>query len=356
MLHSSDSELERMDNMAYTNQTEYYGLPQYVGSDRASWTDTNEGFAAVDTALHTAVTESAQAKTDIDRIDESLIDTIDDVAENATEISSLKRRVAVTETAIAQNTADITDVRQDLQDNIESNHELSATSTHSYAIGDYFYYNDVLYKATAVINIGDTIVPNTNCSATTVMDEMATIVPTPGQIDADDVVFNNMASGLSATDVQAAVDELADEKIDTFAGTVTDADSNTYTAVTADGIAYDATNEQLLLKVNGADTVIPFSKSGNVIPFLAWGDSAGTIASVDAVGGVDTSGQLFYGADQTALSNCDFGTVIYGSTVTFKVIVPGTYSFNGAAPVAKTVNETFSAPITTHHFLVIKTA
>lgn len=51
-------------------------------------------------------------------------------------------------------------------------------------------------------------------------------------------------------------------KIDTFSGQVEDAEQTSYTAVTADGIAYDETNQQLLLKVDGADTVIPFSRGG----------------------------------------------------------------------------------------------
>lgn len=51
-------------------------------------------------------------------------------------------------------------------------------------------------------------------------------------------------------------------KIDTDAGTFEDAEHNTYTGVTTDMISYDATNNQLLLKVGGADSVIPFSSGG----------------------------------------------------------------------------------------------
>lgn len=50
--------------------------------------------------------------------------------------------------------------------------EKTATSTHYYAVGSYFIYNDILYKATAIINVDDTIVPNVNCAATNVTTQL----------------------------------------------------------------------------------------------------------------------------------------------------------------------------------------
>lgn len=55
--------------MAYTNQTEYYHLPQYLGSDRLNvLTDTNEAYETIDTALH-------GLQEDIDAIDVSVSTT-----------------------------------------------------------------------------------------------------------------------------------------------------------------------------------------------------------------------------------------------------------------------------------------
>lgn len=59
----------------------------------------------------------------------------------------------------------------------------------------------------------------------------------------------------------STVKEALDERITTDDGTFTDASSNTYTGVTVDMLSYDATNNQLLMKVDGADTVIPFKRS-----------------------------------------------------------------------------------------------
>lgn len=43
--------------------------------------------------------------------------------------------------------------------------ETTATASQPYAIGEEFYYNNILYVATASIAVGGTITPNTNCTA-----------------------------------------------------------------------------------------------------------------------------------------------------------------------------------------------
>ena len=58
---------------------------------------------------------------------------------------------------------------------IESSVEATTASAHAYAVGDYFIYNNTLYAVTAAIAVGDTITPGTNCTATTVMDELANV-------------------------------------------------------------------------------------------------------------------------------------------------------------------------------------
>ena len=54
--------------------------------------------------------------------------------------------------------------------------EASTTATSPHAIGDCFWLNNTLYKATAAITINDTITPGTNCDPTTVLDEIAASV------------------------------------------------------------------------------------------------------------------------------------------------------------------------------------
>ena len=192
--------------MSYTTGTTHYNLPQTVGSDKRDWTDTNEAFSDVDAALWEAHQGATQAALDIASINSEIQTITGKQADDEADIATISGKVSTLETTVANHTTQIGDVRRDLQDNIESLREDTATSTHAYEIGDYFYYNDVLFKATAQIAIGATIVPNTNCTGVTVMDELKN--GGAGSVAAEDVSYNNTTSGLTATDVQAAIDEV----------------------------------------------------------------------------------------------------------------------------------------------------
>ena len=49
------------------------------------------------------------------------------------------------------------------------------TAAHNYAVGAYLVHNGTLYKVTSAIAVGESITPGTNCTATTVMAELAAI-------------------------------------------------------------------------------------------------------------------------------------------------------------------------------------
>lgn len=158
--------------MSYATGTTHYNLPQTVGSDKRDWTDTNQAFSDIDAAIYGAAQGASAATSAIETINGQIETITAAQAVDEGNISTLSGKVSTLESTVGTQAAAIADVRQDLQDNIESNHEASATSTHAYEIGDTFYYNDVLYKATAQIAIGGTIVPSTNCTAVTVMSEI----------------------------------------------------------------------------------------------------------------------------------------------------------------------------------------
>lgn len=224
--------------MSYASGTTHYNLPQTIGSDKRDWTDTNQAFADVDAALYAAAQGAESAASAISSIQSDITTIQGKQSTDEGNITTLQGKVSTLESTVSGQGTEINDVRRDLQDNIESKHEASATSTHAYAIDDTFYYNDVLYKATAVINIGDTIVPNTNCTGITVMSEIQSGAAAPS---AADVSYDNTTSGLTADDVQEAVDELA--------GAVDDIDIR-YTA--ANGAEWSP---------RGAGTWNPFSSS-----------------------------------------------------------------------------------------------
>lgn len=78
--------------------------------------------------------------------------------------------------------------------------EYTDTASKAYAVGDYLVYDSKFYKVTSAIAQGDTIVPDTNVVKTTVADEFS---------NASNVAYDNTESGLEATDVQDALDEIA---------------------------------------------------------------------------------------------------------------------------------------------------
>ena len=97
--------------------------------------------------------------------------------------------------------------------------------------------------------------------------------------DAEHTSYDNTESGLTSDNVQGAIDEINDNltaKVTKFSGTDS---GNTY--VTVDGLAYDATNKKLGLKVNGADTVIPFSGDDISIYDMGWTAGYGANATIN---------------------------------------------------------------------------
>lgn len=160
--------------MSYLNGTTHYNLPQTVGTDKRDWFDTNAAFAAVDAALYAAATGQASDAEAITALQQTVAGQATDIAALQTASNSHAASISALQTTVNGQATQIADVRQDAEDMITANNEgAAATSTRAYAVGDYFIYNDVMYKATAAIAIGGTIVPNTNCVATNVDTELS---------------------------------------------------------------------------------------------------------------------------------------------------------------------------------------
>ena len=145
--------------MSYVNGTEHYNLPRTVGTDKRDWFDTNAAFAAIDAALYAAATGQAADAEAISTINGQITTIQGDITSLQGTASGHTTQISALQTSVSGLSNTVADVRQDAEDMISAYNEGAAeTSTHAYAIGDYFIYNDVLYKATAVIAIGDTIV------------------------------------------------------------------------------------------------------------------------------------------------------------------------------------------------------
>ena len=158
--------------MSYAKGTTHYNLPLTEGSDKRDWFDTNEPYTQIDAALHTAVEDTDTLKSEVATLQS-------DMTEAQTDIKDIKAydalndvKVSALQTLTAQHTVDIEDVRQDSEDMICAIEEGSATASYAHAVGEYFRYNDTLYITTVAINVGDTIVPDVNCSTTDIVSKL----------------------------------------------------------------------------------------------------------------------------------------------------------------------------------------
>lgn len=207
--------------MSYANGTTHYNLPQTLGTDKRDWFDTNQAFADIDAAIYGAVQNASQAVTDLSALTTRVGAAENDIDTLETAIGTHTSQISAMQTSITQIGNAVTDNKQDVLDMIESTQEASATATYAHAVDSYFIYNDTLYVTTVAIAAGDTIVPNTNCETTDIGTVLGQLNTALAGIDASDVDYDNTNSGLSATDVQGAVDEINSALIDIKSTTVT---------------------------------------------------------------------------------------------------------------------------------------
>lgn len=156
----------------YTNETTHFGIPLPLGSDLTTPMDYNTAFEAVDEALFESQGDASAANANAAAAVETANATSEALGTLSTTVGGHTSQIAALGARMTNAENNIDDVRSDLEDMITAYNEPTATSTHVYSAGDYFIYNDVLYKATTSISIGETIVPNTNCMATNVTTEV----------------------------------------------------------------------------------------------------------------------------------------------------------------------------------------
>ena len=202
--------------MASTNYTTHYSIPLPLGTDLTTPMDYNESAEAVDAALFAAETDAGSASEAAANAIDIANAASDAVSDIASDLSIEKAKIVVLQTRVASMENEIDDVRSDAEDAICAYNEPTATSSHAYAIGDYFFYNDTLFKATVPIAIGDTIVANTNCVATNVMSEISSNVGDLANLTTTDkssavAAINEVNEGLSnKVDILGSVQVIAD--------------------------------------------------------------------------------------------------------------------------------------------------
>ncbi len=166
--------------MAYTNETTHFGFPLPLGTDLTVPMDYNESLEAADASLFEAQTNAAGAVGTAGNA-LTVANEAKTEAQSATATANSATATAnAAATAANEAVAAVAEAKDDALDMICAVVEETATAQYKHeptkgGLNYYFRYNDILYKTTAVINVGETIVPNTNCAATNVATEIAQI-------------------------------------------------------------------------------------------------------------------------------------------------------------------------------------
>lgn len=158
--------------MSHTNSTTYYGLPQFVTTDKPAWlTDVNTAFAAVDTGIHNAKSAADAAQSDATQ-------ALSDAATAGTTATTADSKGSGAVASIAEN--------------------FEATDT--YEVGDIVMYNNLLYKCHTAVIVPGSWTGSVNWTRTTIDEITADIPKNLGDLnnvsistasDGDSLTYNN---------------------------------------------------------------------------------------------------------------------------------------------------------------------
>lgn len=166
--------------MSHTNSTANYQLPQFLGTDKPAWlTDVNQAYADIDTTMKANEVLAGQANA-LATQNASAIST------QSGQISTLSTKVTALETAQPTDEAQIETNRQNIATNAQNIVEIDNRLGH-----------------TSIATIGDGTVTG---AIDDLQGQIENIHPVA---DASDVDYDNQTSGLTATNVQDAIDEIA---------------------------------------------------------------------------------------------------------------------------------------------------
>lgn len=186
--------------MSATNATTYYELPVFVATDKPAWlTDWNGAMNAIDTAIKEALTAGENAQTTANTATTSIATINDSLTTINTSLSTLTSTV----TGLVGSVNTINSL-------IGNGEPTTSDKTLIGAINE-IYGMITGGGGGAEIQAQNVVYDNTTSGLTaddvqSAIDEVNSKISTP---EADDVTYDNTSSGLTATNVQSAIDELA---------------------------------------------------------------------------------------------------------------------------------------------------
>lgn len=158
---------------------------------------------------------------------------------------------------IATNTTAITQTRTMI-----AGTEDTDTASQPYAAGDYFIYNNVLYRATSAIASGVTITPGTNCDSVVLGDEVKGKAPINSPAFTGVPTAPTAPSGTNTT--QVATTAFVREAIVAFVATATGTISTSATSAT---VNYTGTFVNAYATMNGNKVQVDMAIGSNYVTF-----------------------------------------------------------------------------------------
>lgn len=156
--------------MSYRVGTPHFNLPQTENADKRDWFDTNEAFLEVDEHLYTTEQQGLDLSERVDVLTSDLNVVTERVTTAEGKLVDVQADVDTANESIGQLNVNLTKVKQDILDMICAYQEARAVSEHQYRTGDFFIYNETLWKCTNDIPVGGQIVPDLNCENTTLTE------------------------------------------------------------------------------------------------------------------------------------------------------------------------------------------
>lgn len=195
--------------MAHTNQTAHYHLPQYVGTDIINpLTDTNGAYEAIDTAIYEVGQTASGMSSDIDALKiqngDSALDTTAQTLSGAinelkSDADALGLRVTTTETDVSTLQTQMSTATGNIT---TLNTSVAGLQTEMAGKASATALNNLTVK----VGTGNLNTTAQNC--VDAINEVLAEIPSGGSVSADDVTYDNTDSGLTATNVQDAIDEV----------------------------------------------------------------------------------------------------------------------------------------------------
>lgn len=202
--------------MSHVSTTAHYGLPIYGDVDVINpLTDLNDCNTAIDNKLYEVAQGTAGVVTDITDVKNLLgSETLDTASQTVTgAINELKASEDALDTRVIASETDVATLQAQMSTattNI-SNLGTSVAGLQTEVAGK--ASQTALQTLTNKVGIGNLDTVAQNC--VDAINEVLSKIPAGGSVQAEDVVYDNTDSGLTATDVQGAIDEVNQTMHDT---------------------------------------------------------------------------------------------------------------------------------------------